>query len=112
MHCSLLLLFTFSLFSLYLAAPVAVAVPETIASALTSRAAAGTATFYEPGLGACEKVNSASDMIAAVAIGRGKGECFKSIRVSCGSKSVDVEIVDLCQSCVSFSPLSFGRICG
>jgi len=114
MQTSLLsVLFFLSLFSLYLAVPVAVAVPETLTSALAIRAGggAGEATFYEPGLGACGRVNTAADIIAAVAVGRGKGECFKKIRVSCGEKSVDVQIVDLCQSCVSLI-LPLARILG
>ncbi|KAI5858011.1 riboflavine-aldehyde-forming enzyme, partial [Tricharina praecox] len=84
--------------------------------ALTSRASGGSgeATFYEPGLGACGRVNGPNDMIAAVAIGRGKGECGNRIRVSCGGKQIEVEIVDLCASCapndVDLSPIAFNQL--
>lgn len=59
----------------------------------------GQATYYSPGLGACGYYNSPSDLIAAVAVGRGKGECGKQVVVSRGSKSVTVTITDLCQAC-------------
>ena len=44
--------------------------------------------------------NTPADMIAAVAIGRGKGECGKKVRVSRGRKYVDLVIQDLCGACV------------
>jgi len=59
----------------------------------------GEGTYYQPGLGACGAYNVPTDMIAAVAIGRGKGECGKRVRVRRGKKYVDVVIQDLCGAC-------------
>ena len=50
--------------------------------------------------GACGLVHKATDMIAAVAVGRGKSECGKKVRVVKGDKYVDVVIQDLCALCV------------
>ncbi|KAI5814782.1 expansin family protein [Pyronema omphalodes] len=62
-------------------------------------ASTGEATYYTPGLGACGGVNSPTDLIAAVAVGRGKGECGKKVKITRGSKSVEVTIADLCEGC-------------
>jgi len=65
----------------------------------TGNARVGEGTYYEPGLGACGVTNTTADMIAAVAIGRGKGECGKKVRITRGRKFVDLVIQDLCGAC-------------
>ncbi|KAF8247767.1 hypothetical protein K440DRAFT_584304 [Wilcoxina mikolae CBS 423.85] len=74
----------------------------------------GEATYYTPGLGACGNVHGPTDLIAAVAISRGKGECGKKIRVTRDGKSVDVVIQDLCQGCkendIDLTPGAFQQL--
>ncbi|CCX12348.1 RlpA-like double-psi beta-barrel-protein domain-containing protein-containing protein [Pyronema domesticum] len=71
-------------------------IPKPAAPAAPS---AGEATYYTPGRGACGGTNSPTDLIAAVAVGRGKGECGKKVKITRGDKSVEVTIADLCEGC-------------
>ena len=60
----------------------------------------GEATFFEVGLGACGWTNSDSDYIVALSHNLwdqyGNAVCNKKIRVSNGSKTIDVTVVDEC----------------
>lgn len=57
------------------------------------------AIIINPQPGACGGTNSPTDLIAAVAVGRGKGECGKKVKITRGDKSVEVTIADLCEGC-------------
>jgi len=58
-------------------------------------------TFYNAGMGACGKTNSASDYIVALNHEQyGNGEyCFKTITITVGRKTVQATIVDECMGC-------------
>jgi hypothetical protein len=73
-----------------------------LAAPLVRRGGIGQATYYAPGLGACGITNTAADMIAAVAVGRGKSECGKKVELKrpLTGETVSVTITDLCEACV------------
>ncbi|CAG8531789.1 2906_t:CDS:1 [Paraglomus occultum] len=85
----------------------------------------GDLTFYQPGLGACGRFNKASDFIAAVShtlydqftIGGNPNNnslCGRRIKVTFGSKSIFVRMVDRCEGCqpddLDLSPAAFGKL--
>ncbi|KAF8885600.1 RlpA-like double-psi beta-barrel-protein domain-containing protein-containing protein, partial [Infundibulicybe gibba] len=85
-------------------------------------------TFYYTGLGACGKVNTNTDMIAALSYklfdtlypghtGNPNFNpiCGKRLRATHGGKSVTVTVVDRCADCygmfnVDFSPVAFTQL--
>ncbi|KAI5776860.1 RlpA-like double-psi beta-barrel-protein domain-containing protein-containing protein [Geopyxis carbonaria] len=69
------------------------------AGLLVKRGFRGQATYYTPGLGACGKYHNSGQHVAAVAVGRGKGECGRRVKIQRGGRSCIVTIVDLCQGC-------------
>ncbi|ORY03531.1 barwin-like endoglucanase [Basidiobolus meristosporus CBS 931.73] len=80
----------------------------------------GDATYYDPGLGACEATHGPSDMIAALNAPqygnapRGSSSCFKCATVTGPKGNVKVQIVDKCPGCkhgdLDLSPAAFNRI--
>ncbi|KAH7020914.1 expansin-like protein [Microdochium trichocladiopsis] len=91
----------------------------TLASAAT--AYSGQATWYEPGLGACGRTNNRNDLIAAIAPSffthpnpNLDSICGRKAKVTRGSKTVVVTIVDKCMSCpqgnIDLSPAAFQQI--
>ncbi|KAK1224670.1 hypothetical protein PQX77_012415 [Marasmius sp. AFHP31] len=84
------------------------------------------ATYYTPGLGACGKNNNAGQLVAAVAApvfdnypGAGPNPnnnpiCGKQAKVTYGSKSVTVTVVDRCPGCgstgIDLSPTAFSKL--
>ncbi|KAF9065123.1 RlpA-like double-psi beta-barrel-protein domain-containing protein-containing protein [Rhodocollybia butyracea] len=103
--------------------PKALAVALIFASSLATAVSldkrasfSGEGTFYEPGLGACGRVNTASQMVAA--LGHldfdtfSNHVCGRKVKASSKGKSVVVEIVDRCAGCkgkfdLDFSPAAF-----
>ncbi|KAJ7611164.1 plant expansin [Roridomyces roridus] len=79
----------------------------------------GDGTFFQPGLGACGKTNTASDLI--VAVGHGTFDsfpgatanpnvnpiCGKKLKASFGGKSVEVTVADRCAGCAGAADLDF-----
>ncbi|TFK42952.1 RlpA-like double-psi beta-barrel-protein domain-containing protein-containing protein [Crucibulum laeve] len=67
-------------------------------------------SFYDAGLGACGKTNSASDFIVALNIPQwdGGSHCFDTITISYKGKSTQAQIVDQCPGC-PFGGLDFSR---
>ncbi|KAK9728904.1 hypothetical protein K7432_000727 [Basidiobolus ranarum] len=80
----------------------------------------GDATYYAPGLGACETTSGPSDMIAALNAPqygnapRGSASCFKCATVTGPKGNVKVKIVDKCPGCkhgdLDLSPAAFNQI--
>ncbi|KAI0056735.1 hypothetical protein BV25DRAFT_1547381 [Artomyces pyxidatus] len=86
----------------------------------------GQGTFFTPGLGACGKTSSSSDLIVAVSTdvfngfpGAGADPnanpiCGKTITANFQGKSVTVEVVDECPGCAAndldFSPAAFDQL--
>ncbi|KHN94236.1 riboflavine-aldehyde-forming enzyme [Metarhizium album ARSEF 1941] len=76
----------------------------------------GEATYYEPGLGACGKTNSAADMIVAISPSalENKQKCGHRLRAQYNGKTVEVEAVDLCMGCKPFdldlTPAAFKKL--
>lgn len=79
-------------------------------SSATGTTHTGDLTWYDPGLGACGRTNTAKDSIVAVShvlfdaaqTGGNPNNnplCGKKIRVSKGGKHVDVTVVDRCVGC-------------
>ncbi|PON25726.1 hypothetical protein TGAM01_v205163 [Trichoderma gamsii] len=86
-----------------------------------TRAAAaftGSVTYYEVGLGACGQTNSDSELVVAVSHSLYDREhpCGRNIRVHYEGKSVDVRVVDRCESCaeddLDLSPTAFQQVIG
>ncbi|KAF7562163.1 hypothetical protein G7046_g1974 [Stylonectria norvegica] len=100
--------------SILMALPLASA----LATPQLSERAAGSITFYEPGLGACGSTSTANDLIVAVSAGLFDAEkpCGRSIRVTGAAGSVDVAVVDRCAGCayndLDLSPAAFQRAIG
>ncbi|KAF8188929.1 RlpA-like double-psi beta-barrel-protein domain-containing protein-containing protein [Mycena galopus ATCC 62051] len=81
----------------------------------------GNGTFFQPGLGACGKTNTANDLIVAVGHGEfdafpGAGPnpttnpiCGKKIKATSGGNSVTVTVVDRCVSCSGAADLDFSE---
>jgi len=97
----------------------------TINTALAGGIHRGDITFYQPGLGACGRFNSASDKIAAVSHTlfdqftpggnpNRNSLCGKRIQVTFGSRRVIVTMVDRCEGCgpndIDLSPSAFARL--
>ncbi|WFD46544.1 hypothetical protein GLX27_001181 [Malassezia furfur] len=85
----------------------------------------GQATYYTPGMGACGKSSSSSDMIVAVShtlfdkyskSGNPNDNelCGKKIKATYGGKSTTVTVVDRCTGCketdLDFSPSAFTKL--
>ncbi|KAJ8094993.1 hypothetical protein PM082_010211 [Marasmius tenuissimus] len=88
----------------------------------------GDATYYDPGagIGACGKQSSASQLVAAVAAPvfdnypgappnpNNNPICKKQAKVTYGSKSVTVNVVDRCPGCgntgIDLSPTAFSKL--
>lgn len=58
-------------------------------------------SFYDAGLGACGKVNSASDYIVALNVEQWEGgkHCFEMITISFEGKTTQAQITDQCPGC-------------
>lgn len=70
-------------------------------------------SFYDAGLGACGKVNQASDFIVAMSVTQFGGgypgpNCFRPIQIQIGSKSASAVIMDECMKC-PYGGLDFSR---
>src|SRR6266498_2272943 len=90
----------------------------------TASAFSGDATFYSPGLGACGKSSSNSDLIfalPAVMFDPSPGgnpnknkNCGRKVKVTRGRKSVIVRCVDRCTGCkfgdIDLSPAAFRKL--
>lgn len=61
----------------------------------------GRGTFYDAGLGACGRTNTASDLIVALNQDQYTANkwCFKKIRITANGITCDAEIVDMCPGC-------------
>ncbi|KAI1839775.1 hypothetical protein JX265_010855 [Neoarthrinium moseri] len=84
----------------------------------TALAFTGRMTYYQPGLGACGKTNSANDAIVAIGHDRWTSSnpnkdplCSKSINISHNGKTVKAKVVDKCMGCgandIDVSPAIF-----
>ncbi|KAJ7848858.1 plant expansin [Mycena olivaceomarginata] len=81
----------------------------------------GHGTFFQPGLGACGKTNTANQLIVAVGHGTfdtfpGAGPnpnknpiCGKKIKAISGGRSVTVTVVDRCAGCAGAADLDFSE---
>ncbi|KAJ1324849.1 expansin [Microdochium nivale] len=105
-----------SITNLFLAAASTALFAATGASAYN-----GQATYYAPGLGACGKTHGANDLIAAVSASlfttanpNKDPICGRKAKITRGSKSVTVTIVDKCPSCpkanIDLSPAAFKKL--
>jgi len=103
----------FAFFSLVLPI-VAIPGPRSKVDGLEKRTT-GVGTYFIPGLGACGRTNSASDLIVAIssAIYDGGAHCFDLVEISSGGKSVQAQVVDECPSCnandLDLSPATFEK---
>lgn len=96
-------------------------------AALLKETFSGDGTYYAPGLGSCGITNSATDMIAAVSwefydsfpgyAGTNPNNnpvCGKTVSVSYGGKTIQVQITDRCTGCqygaLDFSPKAFNML--
>ncbi|KAF8528563.1 RlpA-like double-psi beta-barrel-protein domain-containing protein-containing protein [Gautieria morchelliformis] len=84
----------------------------------------GDVTFFAPGLGACGKTNSASDLMVAVSFEffnsfgpqtNGNPICGRQIQATApGGKTVTVTVEDKCAGCAQFdldmSPAAFDQL--
>lgn len=116
--------------SVYSSEPLLTPTTTSSESATTSSQASGSVfsgegTYYDPEMGACGKVNSASDMIVAIShelydekTPNGNPNkntlCGKKIRAFYEGKSVEVAVVDRCVGCarddLDLSPSAFEKI--
>ncbi|MEV7122983.1 RlpA-like double-psi beta-barrel domain-containing protein [Kitasatospora griseola] len=81
------------------AAATALAGGITLLAAWPSAAYTGTATYYQPGLGACGVQSKSSDMVVALNAAEfgdayPSPHCFQHVKVQYGTKSVVATIVD------------------
>jgi len=67
-------------------------------------------SWYDAGLGACGKVNKASDFIVALNVPQwdGGSHCFQTVTIKYGGKSAQAQVVDECEGC-PYSGLDFSR---
>lgn len=94
-------------------------------SLATGSTYSGEGTYYDPDMGACGQVNSASDYIVALShdlfdeyTPNGNPNkntlCGKKLRATYEGKSVDVSVVDRCVGCARYdldlSPTAFAEI--
>ncbi|KAF8998535.1 hypothetical protein BDQ17DRAFT_1247659, partial [Cyathus striatus] len=58
-------------------------------------------SFYDAGLGACGKVNSAADYVYSVPILSflGSSHCFETITITYNGKTAQAQITDMCPGC-------------
>ncbi|KAF8518769.1 RlpA-like double-psi beta-barrel-protein domain-containing protein-containing protein, partial [Gautieria morchelliformis] len=84
----------------------------------------GDLTFFPPGLGACGKINVASDLMVAVSFKffnsfgpqmNGNPVCGRKIKATApGGKTVTISVEDKCTSCAQFdldmSPAAFHQL--
>ncbi|KAF5329383.1 hypothetical protein D9619_008950 [Psilocybe cf. subviscida] len=76
----------------------------------------GDATWFNPGLGACGRVNVDSDFIVALSVAQyGTGSnCGRNIRANFQGHSVVVTVVDKCIGCatndIDLSPAAFSQL--
>ncbi|KAI5455692.1 RlpA-like double-psi beta-barrel-protein domain-containing protein-containing protein [Mariannaea sp. PMI_226] len=84
----------------------------------TAFAFTGDVTWYNPGLGACQKTNYNWEPVAAVSAALFDTEqpCGRRIRVTSALSSVEVTVVDRCERCayynVDLSPSAFQQAIG
>ncbi|RYP44619.1 hypothetical protein DL768_008940 [Monosporascus sp. mg162] len=99
-------------------------------SASTAVAFTGDMTFFTPGLGACGRVNTASDPVVALAPAQygsfpnpnNSPQCGRWITIHGNGRTTAAQVVDLCPECASGSidvspvifddiaPLDVGRV--
>jgi len=79
-------------------------------TALEKRFDGAQFTFYAAGLGACGKVNSASDFIVALNAPQfdAGSYCFQTITITVNGKSAQAQITDRCAGC-GYGALDFSR---
>jgi len=70
-------------------------------TALEKRFDGAQFTYYAAGLGACGKVNTASDFIVALNAPQfdGGSHCFQTITITVNGKSIQAQITDRCAGC-------------
>jgi hypothetical protein len=70
-------------------------------TALEKRFDGARFTYYAAGLGACGKVNAASDFIVALNAAQFDegSHCFQTITITINGKSTPAQITDRCESC-------------
>jgi len=70
-------------------------------TALEKRFGGARFTYYAAGLGACGKVNAASDFIVALNAAQFDegSHCFQTITITINGKSTPAQITDRCESC-------------
>ncbi|KIY63789.1 hypothetical protein CYLTODRAFT_457812 [Cylindrobasidium torrendii FP15055 ss-10] len=88
-------------------------------TALEARSFSGDGTYYDPGLGACGKVNVDADMIVAVSHllydsypGATPNPnlnpiCGRALRATYNNRTVDVTVQDKCMGCQGMYDLDF-----
>ncbi|KAM3513918.1 hypothetical protein MY11210_002455 [Beauveria gryllotalpidicola] len=90
----------------------------TAALVLASTIAAGSFTYYYPGLGACGKHNGENDYVVAVSarIFDRERPCGRRVRAYYKGRAVDATVVDRCAGCaendLDFSPAAFKALVG
>ncbi|KIY62043.1 carbohydrate-binding module family 5 protein [Cylindrobasidium torrendii FP15055 ss-10] len=100
--------------SLLAFASAALALPTSTSTSLAARAYSGDVTYYDTGLGACGVSSSNSEYVAAVSLSFFNSYpgatanpnlnpiCGKVIRITYGSRSVDVTVRDNCPTCALY----------
>ncbi|KAK7460920.1 hypothetical protein VKT23_008848 [Stygiomarasmius scandens] len=83
--------------------------------AAMAQSGSGSATFFNPGLGACGFTNTDSDFIVAVSSQIfNSGLCNRQMNVNFQGRNVQVTVVDSCPGCgagdIDLSPAAFSQL--